>query len=175
LSAPFVSVTDLERCHLAMDECFLLHQEALVAGRPRLALRLLVPFWRMLRLHIRQEEEVLLPAVGAAASDLRWPVRLYAGEHRKLETLLGGIARELWPRRRGMSRREVIELIEREKTFKHVTEHHNLREEQDLFPLADASLAQAERRELTERLHAEWAALLATLQPRIERLRQQLG
>ncbi len=172
--APITAIADLRHCHTFMDECFLLHQEALIAARPRLALRLLVLFWRALRLHIEQEEQVLLPAVGAAAERLRWPPRLYHGEHRKLESLLRAIGRELWARRGGMSRREVIELIEREKTFKHVTEHHNLREEQDLFPLADDTLDAAARRTLTTRLQAQWQALCDELSPRIERLRGQL-
>ena len=51
----------------------------------------------------------------------------------------------------------MIELLDRERTFKHLVEHHDAREHDHLYPQLDRLTSAAERDELAERLDREWS------------------
>lgn len=168
------SLARVDACHRALEELLGLHQEALLAADWPLAGRCLALFHSALRLHIRQEDAWLLPAYAAVEAAQPWPARVFSGEHRKLEAFLA----RLWPAFRALaaapSRRAVIELIELEKSLKHLAEHHHLRENEALFPALDAALPEARRRELLARMEAEWRRLAAGRGSALRRLRDRL-
>lgn len=171
---PAASLAALDRYHQQLDELFLLHQEALLVQDFSLSVRCLALYHRALRLHIRQEDTLVLPLYAPLEAGAQWPSRVFSGEHRKLEALLGKVWTALAQLRRRPSRRGVIELIEREKTLKHVAEHHHLRENEALFPALDAALPADQRAALIARIDAEWQRLGAARPARIARLCRRL-
>ncbi|HET7921895.1 MAG TPA: hypothetical protein VFM15_03990 [Gammaproteobacteria bacterium] len=125
----------LRREHRDLGMLFQRHQEALLRRRWAHAARLLSHHHARLAAHIRIEEDWLLPcAPGAQSAAPRWNPEIYRAEHRKLLELAGKLAIKLArARRRGVSPTLLLALLDEEKTFKHVFEHHHRREERGLF------------------------------------------
>lgn len=161
----------LDRVHAELDELFLQHQEALFAGELAGAGELLDRFVARLRVHMRHEEDWLLPlyeerrervaAERAAAADV------YRLEHARMLALLAELRAAL----RGLeasgapAARDVIALLDRESTFKHLVEHHDTREHNALYPALDRLASAEERRELTARCEREWARSASPSRP----------
>lgn len=124
----FLSVLDI---HEWLDEHFLLHQEALLAGDLPLALELLETVEEGQREHIRVEEELLLPVYERAGSIQGGNPQFYINEHNKMLTILDGFMETL-PRliEKGAANagREVVELFDQGYWFKRLLEHHATRE-----------------------------------------------
>ena len=144
----FLSLLDT---HEWLDEHFLLHQEALLAGDLTLALELLKKVDEGQREHIRVEEELLLPVYERAGRIAGGDPQFYINEHRKMLAILDGF-KETLPRlvekSPGERRREIIELFDQGYWFKRLLEHHDNREENILYPTLDRVTAEEERREL---------------------------
>ena len=153
-------------CHRELEEAFLVHQEALVAGNIARARSLLAAFIVRHELHRDFEDAELIPALADGVSGERWPASLYSLEHAKIADLLSGVEAELAalcsmaPGGRDY-RRALIALLEREKTLKGVIEHHHEREEAGLLPEVDAASDAGRRAAAIRAFRASWAACRA--------------
>jgi hemerythrin-like domain-containing protein len=102
---------------------------------------------------VRAEEDLLLPVYRRAGPIPGGAVELFTSEHRKMleyvEQFKGTLARlqEQPPN----LKREVIALLDVQATFKHLVEHHDLREQNILYPTLDRVTGEEERRELLAR------------------------
>ena len=107
--------------------------------------------------HIREEEEVLLPAYEELNVEVRGGgAHLYRAEHQKIHWWLGELDR-LMTKLEGrptVGPREVLAVLDRECTFSHLMGHHDLRERSFLYPILDASLTVEARAHL-------WAGIRA--------------
>lgn len=156
---------DLDHVHEELNEIFLRHQDALIAFRLSMASDLLDDFEERLRLHMRHEEEWLLPLY-EARRDRQGQQRglgaeVYALEHKKMLELLAKIRACLQDMAAvgSPTSREIIVLLDRECTFKNLVEHHNMREHNILYTELDRLTSEEERHELTSRCAQEWTAL----------------
>lgn len=168
-------LADLHRYHAELEELLLCHQEALLLGDWGLATRYLALYAGGLRLHIRQEDSLLLPLYRELEQGQPWPARVYEGEHRKLERQLLLCRRAYAGLLRQPSRRGVIGVIEQQKSLKHLAEHHHQREEESLFPVLDAALGAEDKARLIARLEREWQRLPAAAPRLRRRLAERLG
>ena len=98
---PPSSFLSLLGTHEWLDEHFLLHQEALLAGDLALAFELLEKVEAGEREHIRVEEELLLPVYERAGHIPGGNPQFYVNEHRKMLAILDGF-KETFPRLQGL-------------------------------------------------------------------------
>ncbi|MBI3910877.1 MAG: hemerythrin domain-containing protein [Armatimonadetes bacterium] len=148
--APPSTFLSLLQTHAQLDELFLLHQEALLAFDIPLAIERLHEFEHRLLIHMCQEEDLLLPVYQRAGSIPGGTIILFTGEHQKMRELRGRfqeILGRLASEPPGL-RREIIRLLDYQTMFKHLVEHHNLRERNILYPTLDKVTGEEERREL---------------------------
>lgn len=172
------SFMELLEFHADLDEVFALHQEALLERRLELARELLGIHSSLLALHMKQEEEVLLPIFERAGTVERWPKILYTGQHEKLVALLGraGAALDaMIATPLANPRRAVIALLDHETTYKHLHEHHDGAERQGLFPTCDAVTTSAERAGLLSQLRRDWRAACSRYTAALDAARQSLS
>jgi len=113
-------------------------EEALLQGRLKSALGTLHSYQSCHSLHMRFEDDKLLPAYAALERQGRWDATLYSQEHRKIEQLYEKIEQELeeMTNRKADARslrRSIIGLLDREKSYKGLCEHHQEREETSLL------------------------------------------
>ncbi len=143
----------LLRVHERLNELFQQHQEALLEQDIVRARERLVAYERELLAHMHLEEDILLPVYARAGAIPGGPIELFLGEHRKmrefLERFRAALAElEAYPTDR---RRGIIRLFDEQTMFKHLVEHHDLREQNILYPTLDRITTEAERRELLRR------------------------
>jgi hypothetical protein len=148
-------------CHQNLDELFLLHQEAVVMGSFDDATQLFDCFHDLHSLHMTFEDEKLLPELYRLDDPGRWPASLYTSEHSKVEELMGKTRNRLLSLSKGAHshanpRREIIALLDWEKTLKGVCEHHQEREEQGLLPALDEQTDSEWRASIIEAFIYEW-------------------
>jgi hemerythrin-like domain-containing protein len=140
--------------HAALDELFYLHQEALLALDIPQALARLQDYQRALCRHMADEEELLLPLYRERAGPIPGGApTLFLVEHQKMLQLLTGFQEQLTVLVEAPSdlKRQVLRLLDQESMFKHLVEHHDLREQNILYPTLDQITTAAERRELLSR------------------------
>ena len=154
-----MSVSDtlciLRHEHASLDILFRRHQEMLVSYAWARAARLLTRYQERLTVHIRLEEKFLLPYCNndGSGSSPRWGSHVYRTEHRKLEELVRAvIVRLTSARRRGVTPAMLIDLLDKERTLKHVVQHHHEREEKGLFTELHERLPLETRMELSKEL-----------------------
>ncbi len=123
----------LKHQHRRLERLFARHQEALVAQAPRRAAGFLSRYRGLLAAHTAQEEQ-WLALLQTLDIRTRWPVRVYRAEHKRftrqvaaLEASIRALPDE------AMAPARLIELIEREKTLKGLSQHHHACEEEDLY------------------------------------------
>lgn len=122
-------------CHDYLTRLLDWHQQALVERDAGLALG----FWRLhealLRLHVELEDAHLLATHAQVVERPAWPAAIYLAEHRKVLGMASAIGGELLDAAGGgLHRREVIALLDRQRSFKNLLEHHESREEQAMLP-----------------------------------------
>ena len=147
----------IQEQHRELRELFLQHQEALLQARFEAAASALQSFHARLSAHMALEEQYLFPAFAGIERKSRWDAGLYLLEHEKIRQLYGNIAGELQrlagdPGKDSMQRRNIITLLDKEKTFKGLLEHHEDREEEALLRELDEQLPEKDRKELVGRL-----------------------
>lgn len=148
-------LTALSQEHDALTRMFALHQQALVTRAWARAAHLLEHYQQRLRRHIELEERYLLPYCAETKAPGRWPARVYALEHHRLEELLNKTsARLAIARRRGVQPAALVALLDQEHALKHVLEHHHQREDQALFVELRESLPLEAREELSQALQS---------------------
>ena len=129
----------ITHCHQGLDEFFLLHQEAVLLGNFADASQLLDCFKELHHLHMRFEDETLIPKLAELGDKGRWPAFLYTAEHAKIQELLEKATAnlELLSNNKLSGndlRRGIITLLDNEKILKGVCEHHQEREETGILP-----------------------------------------
>lgn len=161
---PEHSFLALERMHAELEELFLRHQEALLDLDLPAAQRLLDAYTRGTRLHVRLEETLVLPVYAQRATpkehSRRPPELIYFLEHQTILGLLDKIHLQLrlLAQPPHPPQRDLISLLEREATFKHVIAHHHERETSQLFAELDLLTAEDERRAALTQCAEAWAA-----------------
>jgi hemerythrin-like domain-containing protein len=147
------SFLSLLRLHEQLTELFLTHQEALLALDIDLALSRLQQFEQELRAHMQVEEEMLLPVYARAGQIPGGPIVFFTGEHRKMLEFLARFTETLQQLKTKPANlpREIIKLFDVEAMFKHLMEHHDLREQNILYPTLDKVTTESEREELLSR------------------------
>lgn len=161
------SPSELLEVHDVLAERFAVHQEKLIAGELAVAEEHFEAYSSALRVHVRSEEELVIPAFEALGLDCeRGRSELYRAEHAKILWWLDELRRGLAALRAGGGDvRAVIALLDREGTFKRVMEHHDLREREYLYPLLDEHASEVERRELWDALELLEEAPLPAIAP----------
>lgn len=129
----------LEVSHRKLRQLLLMSQECLLLSEDDKALLLITAFSTYLKTHLAFEDDDLLPLmVGQTAKALRWQPLVYQKEHEKIVQLLHINFRLLqsYLRLQGREKRlALLELLAKQNQFEHVLEHHEQREESDLFLL----------------------------------------
>ena len=154
--------------HLDLRELFLRHQEFLLQGQFDDALRSLNRYNVCHQAHARLEERYLFPEFVKIERKSRWDVSLYEKEHEKIESLFENISNDLqWLSEQQLNesqlRRNIIALLDMEKTFKGLTEHHEEREEDGMLKDLDEQLEQILIKELTSDLKFTWVEIVASI------------
>jgi hemerythrin-like domain-containing protein len=153
------SFLSLQETHEAIDELFLVHQEALLSLDLARARELLAAFELDLRAHMGVEEELLLPLYRRAGPIPGGAVELFTAEHRKMLQFLDqfkDVLARLEPEQPDL-RRAILALLDLQATFKQLVKHHDLREQNILYPTLDRVTGEVERRALLERIADEAA------------------
>lgn len=155
----------LEDNHKDLYQWFLLHQECLLIADDEKARQAYKAFDDFLRQHIQFENEYLLSDLASTDfSQLRWQPNVYLKEHDKVLDLLTNVQvmlHQYFEAKGRIKRLLLLELLEWEGRMRHVIEHHEQREEQDLFlHIADQ--------------HEQWFNLYEPLRLQHEPLRQVL-
>ncbi len=151
----------ITQCHQELDELFLLHQEFVLLGKFDEAKQLLNCFKELHHVHMSFEEEKLIPKLYELGSQGRWPASLYTDEHAKVRELMGKTEDNLISlSKRQLScknlRREIIALLDTEKTFKGLCELHQEREEAGMLPSLDKQTDTPWRASVIEPFLKEW-------------------
>ncbi|MCS7158496.1 MAG: hemerythrin domain-containing protein [Blastocatellia bacterium] len=143
----------LLRVHERLNELFLQHQEALLEQDLARARERLAVYERELLAHMRPEEDLLLPVYARAGAIPGGPIELFLGEHRKMREFLERFRLTLaeFEAHPADLCRRIIRLLDEQAMFKHLVEHHDLREQNILYPALDRVTTEAERRELLRR------------------------
>jgi hypothetical protein len=152
------TLADFVSIHERLERIFGKHQELLLERRLHEARALLHVYRALMGLHMRHEEKCLLPVYVAIGPNPTWPIRLYAGQHRRMREFLAGATDRLELIRGGRAeiRPEVIGLLDYETTYKHLVEHHEDAERQGLFAALEFELDGVEQASLVDPCIAEW-------------------
>ena len=131
--------------HLDLRELFARHQDALLQGQFDQAIIKLDHFAACLKVHMQLEENYLFPEFAKIERSTKWDVSLYEKEHEKINHLYQTISTDLdWLSEQQLDesqqRRNIIALLDKEKTFKGLNEHHEDREEDALLKELGAKL-----------------------------------
>lgn len=154
-----LSFLTLLKLHRELDEIFFRHQEALLLCEIDRAVEELERHRAKLLIHIQNEEDLLLPIYGARTDKIPGgPLELFTGEHKKIKMFLAEFCETLSQMRaRDPSdlRRSIIALFDRQFMYKHLSEHHDLRERNALYPWLDRITSDEERRALLTKCFGE--------------------
>lgn len=155
-SGPTVGVASaLMAVHPALTRRFQAHQFALLEGDLEAARSHLAEFDALLRLHMADEEELVLPLYEARACAPSPPPGgapdLFHREHRKLRGTLQEIV-EAQTRLKPDDLEGRLALLEMEYAFKQLLAHHDAREGNILYPTLDEILSPSETSDLIRRL-----------------------
>lgn len=149
-----LSFLELLKLHQELDEIFWCHQEALLSLEIRHAAEVLRGYEEKHLSHMATEEELLIPIYQARTERVPGgPVELFVGEHKKMRAFItefhAALGR-LESEERARLKRSVIGLLDRQFMYKHLVEHHNLREKNILYPWLDRITSEQERARLLE-------------------------
>jgi hemerythrin-like domain-containing protein len=148
------SFIKLGKVHEWLDGLFLAHQTALLSLDLSEARRCLDFYEANLLLHIKDEEELLIPTYGARASDIPGgAVEFFTGEHKKILSFIAEFHKMLKPLRSQKKlqlKHGIIQLLDREAMYKGLLQHHHAREHNVLYPWLDWLTTEVEREKLLE-------------------------
>ncbi len=156
----FLRLLDL---HADLDAAFAEHQFALLHTEFGKALELLTAYETALLAHMDDEEKILLPLYTERAEIERGgSEKLFLDEHEKMRhliTLFRDATEELGKETK--PERHLIRLLDREAFYKRLCSHHDIREENILYPALDKVTTAEERIALFERLTSRPSHLVA--------------
>src|SRR5574342_155082 len=148
------SFIKLSKVHEWLDGLFLAHQTALLSLDLSEARRCLDFYEANLLLHIKDEEELLIPTYGARASDIPGgAVEFFTGEHKKILGFIAEFHKMLKPLRSQKKlqlKHSILQLLDREAMYKGLLQHHHAREHNVLYPWLDWLTTEVEREKLLE-------------------------
>lgn len=135
--------------HDALGASFFAHQQALLDRDFARAGRELAAYRERLLAHMHDEETLVLPRyveLGGDATDA--PLRLFLGEHGNLRKFVDEFVARTEALRAAPDDRALLELFDREATYKNLMLHHDLRERNMLYPFLAARLPAAEQQSM---------------------------
>lgn len=150
---------DLLALHTELDGMFFVHQAALLHSEFADAASLLERYETALLMHIRDEEEILLPVYRERAAMIQGgDVRLFLDEHYKMSEFIKLLKTEV-SRLIGEPKPEakLIWILDREAFYKRLCGHHDKREAEILYPELDRVTTDAEKTELLSRVNRSFA------------------
>lgn len=136
---------ELTRClmglHEQLAQAFFRHQQALLDRDFARAARELTAHRDCLLDHMHDEETLVLPRYRDAGGDTTdAPVRLFLGEHEKMRAFVAEFAQRTAALEARSDDRALLELFDREATYKNLVLHHDLRERNMLYPFVAAKV-----------------------------------
>jgi uncharacterized protein with PIN domain len=145
--------------HQAFDVLFLRHRLALMDAEIQRALQLFRRFAMCMRRHIEDEKDLVLPVYAGSAPKEGYErgsaPEIFENEHRKILEHLESIehaVEELGRETGDLLRARCLQLLDREKVFGDLLEHHDLRERTFLYPALERMLTEVEKLDLLERM-----------------------
>ena len=161
-------VNTIHKQHLDLRELFIQHQEFLLQGQFDEALTCLNHYDMCHQAHAKLEERYLFPEFAKIERQSRWDVSLYEKEHEKITSLFENISEDLnWLSEQQLTesqtRRNIIALLDREKTFKGLTEHHEEREEDAMLKEMDEQLENDHIKQLVSDIKYTWVEVIAVI------------
>lgn len=143
----------LSEQHRALQKLILLHQQSLVSWKLEEAQGFLGDFEQELKKHIRVEDDLLFPLYcEMAPHPAGGAPEFFEIEHQKILWYLQRLSEKLNHLLSLPDSSErcllLIAIIEEESRFKHLMEHHELREENIMYPLLDRRLDPEKREEV---------------------------
>ncbi len=139
--------------HGEFDACFRRHQVALVDRDHQRAGAELACYQQLLDEHIDQEEVHVLPLYvrhGGDATDA--PTKLFLGEHQLIRKFLAEFRARVEQLVAAPDDDRLLELLDREATFKNLMLHHDLRERNMLYPRLSERLVAEEQHAVLARI-----------------------
>ena len=158
----------IKKQHNDLRELFARHQEALLEGNLHDATVCLEQFYVCQKAHMQIEENYLFPEFNKIERQSKWDCSLYEKEHDKIKTLYENIAEDLnWLSEQELNesqkRRNIIALLDKEKTLKGLNEHHEEREEEAMLKELNEQLDLRKLKELKLDINLTWAEVIASL------------
>lgn len=138
--------------HDELAQRFFAHQQALLDRDFARAARELAAYRETLFAHAHDEEQHVLPRyveLGGDATDA--PLKLFLGEHKNLRAFVDEFVRRVAALAAAPDDRALLELFDREATYKNLMLHHDLREKNMLYPFLAARLSAAEQAAVLEK------------------------
>jgi len=137
--------------HDDLAQTFFAHQTALLDRDFTRAATHLARYREQLFAHAQDEERHVLPRyreLGGDDGDA--PVRLFLGEHDKLRTFVDEFTTRVAALCAHPDDVKLLELLDRQATFKNLVLHHDLRERNVLYPFLQARLDADAQRSILE-------------------------
>ncbi|MBL8755734.1 MAG: hemerythrin domain-containing protein [Planctomycetes bacterium] len=131
--------------HDGLAASFFAHQRALLDRDFARAAGELAAYRAALWAHMHDEESAVLPRYEAFGGDPDTPVRLFLGEHGNLRKFVDEFVARVEALRAAPDDRVLLELFDRQATFKNLMLHHDLRERNVLYPFLAVRLPLAEQ------------------------------
>ncbi len=140
--------------HDVLAQRFFAHQQALLDRDFARAAAHLAAYREGLLAHMHDEENVVLPAYRECGGDAtNAPLRLFFGEHANMREFVADFAQRTAALTRTPDDRTLLDLLDREATYKNLVLHHDLRERNALYPFLLQRLDGAAQARLGARIH----------------------
>jgi hemerythrin-like domain-containing protein len=120
--------------HRECDELFAKAEAAVDAGNWAVADEQFTAYDSLTRLHLRREEEVLFPEFEFRTGMTSGPTAMMRIEHNQIRALLVSMTAAL-------AERDTETFLGEAETLMILTQQHNMKEEQILYPMTDTTLA----------------------------------
>lgn len=175
MTVNFVSLYQcISHFHGEMNEILHLHQEALLVQDLPLAIRFLRLFKSLIITHIEWEESHLLRLHEELVDEPQWKTLIYREEHNKIRDMLKEVIVRLNQTPVTNNRRWTIEILDYERVFKNVLEHHEEREEKGLLIELDHFLKKPQQDKLITDCHLTLQHSLDNVEEDLQQYIQQL-
>jgi hemerythrin-like domain-containing protein len=131
--------------HDDLAERYFAHQRSLLDRDFVRAASHLAGYRERLLWHMQDEEAFVLPRYRQAGGDeTDAPVRLFLGEHQKMREFVADCEQRVQRLVERPDDRLLLELFDREATYKNLVMHHDLRERNALYPFVAAKVSPKE-------------------------------
>jgi len=151
----------LEESHKDLFQWFLFLQESLLLANDKHAKKAFEVFSVFFQAHLAFENQYLLNSTSIEHEHLQWKPLVYQKEHEKLLRMLESLKDELlaYFQLSGRHKRlALLDVLANQQVFRRVMEHHELREEQDLFLHLEAYESLSEKWSgINVQLHTQFA------------------